>query len=76
MWTLLALADFFQCCLAVPVLPDCQDWHFVRLCRGCVGGTLPGLRTKKELLQILHYSCLFYQINWNLSIQIYILNIF
>ena len=25
MWTLLALADFFQCCLAVPVLPDWKN---------------------------------------------------
>ena len=25
MWTLLALADFFQCCLAVPVVPDWKN---------------------------------------------------
>ncbi len=25
MWTLLALADFFQCCLAVPVVADWKN---------------------------------------------------
>ena len=47
MWTLLALADFFQCCLAVPVLPDWKNeiWdrgrsyskHIMSHCKKIIG---------------------------------------